>query len=322
MSHIATAPPTPSVPDAPRRPGLTLTVLSIACVAYVLQQTLVVPALPIFQEDLNTSATWAAWVFTGFLLTSAVATTPLGKLGDTYGKRRLLAISLGDLRRRHRGRRAVHHDRHAHRLARAAGRRRRHLPAVLRHHSRRVPARARRGGPRPALGDVRDRRGRGPGALRSDPPGAELALALLVRRHPGGHRPGDGVEADPRVARAHALALRRLGRPHPVDRPVRAPARPERGRPLGLAQRPDARRVRPGLRGPGPLGLGRDQGAGPHDGHARHAPAGRLLDQRAGPGGRLLDVRHLPAHADPGAARARPAGGPRGARSTTASRAA
>ena len=74
MSHIATAPPTPSVPDAPRRPGLTLTVLSIACVAYVLQQTLVVPALPIFQEDLNTSATWAAWVFTGFLLTSAVAT--------------------------------------------------------------------------------------------------------------------------------------------------------------------------------------------------------------------------------------------------------
>ncbi len=95
MSHTATAPPTPSVPEAPRRPGLTLTVLSIACVAYVLQQTLVVPALPIFQKDLNTSATWAAWVFTGFLLTSAVATTPLGKLGDTYGKRRLLAISLG-----------------------------------------------------------------------------------------------------------------------------------------------------------------------------------------------------------------------------------
>src|SRR6476620_4012833 len=91
MSHTtAIAPSTPSVPDPPRRPGVTLTVLSIACVAYVLQQTLVVPALPIFQKDLNTSATWAAWVFTGFLLTSAVATTPLGKLGDTYGKRRLL----------------------------------------------------------------------------------------------------------------------------------------------------------------------------------------------------------------------------------------
>ena len=88
MSH-----PDPAQPL--RRPGLTLTVLSIACVAYVLQQTLVVPALPIFQQDLHTSATWAAWVFTGFLLTSAVATTPLGKLGDTYGKRRLLAVALG-----------------------------------------------------------------------------------------------------------------------------------------------------------------------------------------------------------------------------------
>jgi EmrB/QacA subfamily drug resistance transporter len=86
---------TPSPTEARRRSSVTLTVLSIACVAYVLQQTLVVPALPIFQQDLHTSATWAAWVFTGFLLTSAVATTPLGKLGDTYGKRKLLAVALG-----------------------------------------------------------------------------------------------------------------------------------------------------------------------------------------------------------------------------------
>jgi EmrB/QacA subfamily drug resistance transporter len=77
-----------------RRPGLTLTILAVACVAYVLQQTLVVPALPNFQHDLNTTETWAAWVFTGFLLTSAVVTTPIGKLGDAYGKRKLLVISL------------------------------------------------------------------------------------------------------------------------------------------------------------------------------------------------------------------------------------
>jgi len=77
-----------------RRPGLTLTILAVACVAYVLQQTLVVPALPNFQHDLNTTQTWAVWVFTGFLLTSAVVTTPIGKLGDAYGKRKLLVISL------------------------------------------------------------------------------------------------------------------------------------------------------------------------------------------------------------------------------------
>ncbi len=78
-----------------RRPGLTLTILSVACVAYVLQQTLVVPALPNFQTSLHTTETWAAWVFTGFLLTSAIVTTPIGKLGDAYGKRKLLVISLG-----------------------------------------------------------------------------------------------------------------------------------------------------------------------------------------------------------------------------------
>lgn len=78
-----------------RRPGQTLTIRAVACIAYVLQQTLVVPALPSFQTSLHTSETWAAWVFAGFLLTSAIVTTPIGKLGDAYGKRRLLVILLG-----------------------------------------------------------------------------------------------------------------------------------------------------------------------------------------------------------------------------------
>ncbi len=77
------------------RPGLTLGLLAVVCVSYVLQQTLVVPALPTIQRDLGTTTTWTAWVFTGFLLTSAVATPLLGKLGDTYGKKRLLMVAMG-----------------------------------------------------------------------------------------------------------------------------------------------------------------------------------------------------------------------------------
>ena len=80
--------------SATRRPHLTLAILSIAAVSYVLQQTLVVPALPTIQRDLDTTNTWVTWVFTGFLLTSAVATPLLGKLGDIHGKRRLLVISM------------------------------------------------------------------------------------------------------------------------------------------------------------------------------------------------------------------------------------
>lgn len=77
------------------RPGVTLGLLAVVCVSYVLQQTLVVPALPTIQRDLDTTTTWTAWVFTGFLLTSAIATPLLGKLGDTYGKKRLLMIAMG-----------------------------------------------------------------------------------------------------------------------------------------------------------------------------------------------------------------------------------
>lgn len=76
------------------RPSVTLVLLAVACVSYVLQQTLVVPALPTIQRDLNTTTTWSTWVFTGFLLTAAVATPLLGKLGDTYGKKRLLVIAM------------------------------------------------------------------------------------------------------------------------------------------------------------------------------------------------------------------------------------
>src|ERR671910_677902 len=58
-------------------------------------QTLVVPALPFFQREFDTTASWATWIATGFLLSSSVLTPILGKLGDSYGKKRMLVISLG-----------------------------------------------------------------------------------------------------------------------------------------------------------------------------------------------------------------------------------
>ena len=55
---------------------------------------MVVPALPVIQRELDTTTTWATWVLTVFLLVASVATPVLGKLGDQYGKERLLVISL------------------------------------------------------------------------------------------------------------------------------------------------------------------------------------------------------------------------------------
>jgi EmrB/QacA subfamily drug resistance transporter len=77
-----------------RHYNVTLAILTLAGIAYALQQTMVIPALPTLQRDLHTTTTWVTWVLTVFLLVASVATPVLGKLGDQYGKERLLVISL------------------------------------------------------------------------------------------------------------------------------------------------------------------------------------------------------------------------------------
>jgi EmrB/QacA subfamily drug resistance transporter len=74
--------------------NVTLAILTLAGTAFALQQTMVIPALPTLQHDLHTTTTWVTWLLTVFLLVASVATPLLGKLGDQYGKERLLVISL------------------------------------------------------------------------------------------------------------------------------------------------------------------------------------------------------------------------------------
>jgi EmrB/QacA subfamily drug resistance transporter len=75
--------------------GVTLAVLTVAGISFAVMQTLVVPALPFFQREFDTTAAWATWIATAFLLSSSVLTPIVGKLGDSYGKKRMLVISLG-----------------------------------------------------------------------------------------------------------------------------------------------------------------------------------------------------------------------------------
>ncbi|MFL5927874.1 MAG: MFS transporter [Gaiellaceae bacterium] len=74
--------------------NVTLAILALAALAYSLQQTMILPALPSLQRDLHTTTAWVTWLLTAFLLVSAVATPILGKLGDQYGKERFLLVSL------------------------------------------------------------------------------------------------------------------------------------------------------------------------------------------------------------------------------------
>src|SRR6185437_11012632 len=78
-----------------QHPMVTLAVLATAGLAFALLQSLVAPALPEIQKDLGISETTATWILTSYLLSASVATPILGRLGDMYGKERLLLIAIG-----------------------------------------------------------------------------------------------------------------------------------------------------------------------------------------------------------------------------------
>jgi MFS family permease len=71
-----------------------LAALFLSAAGYSLLQSLVVPALPTLADELDASPTGAAWIFTAFMLTTCIATPIVGRLGDMYGRRRLLIAML------------------------------------------------------------------------------------------------------------------------------------------------------------------------------------------------------------------------------------
>ena len=72
----------------------SLAILSASALAFSLAQTMLIPALGELTHQLGTDAGGIAWVLTGYLLAAAVATPIAGRLGDMFGKRRLLVLSL------------------------------------------------------------------------------------------------------------------------------------------------------------------------------------------------------------------------------------
>jgi EmrB/QacA subfamily drug resistance transporter len=75
-------------------PTVILAVLLVAGLAYAVLSSAVIPALPTIQHHLHTSETGATWILTAFLLSASVGTAIIGRLGDMYGKERLLLWTL------------------------------------------------------------------------------------------------------------------------------------------------------------------------------------------------------------------------------------
>lgn len=79
------------------RPFLLLATLALAGAAFALLQSLVAPALPVIQRELSATPTAAAWIFTAYLLGASIATPIAGRVGDMFGKKRMMLVSIGAL---------------------------------------------------------------------------------------------------------------------------------------------------------------------------------------------------------------------------------
>ncbi|MFJ8152871.1 MFS transporter [Streptomyces sp. NPDC094468] len=88
MTHTTT--------DQPARgaSGAVVPVLAFAGIVVAVMQTLLVPVIKDLPQLLGTEPSNATWVLTSTLLSGAVATPIMGRLGDLYGKRRMLIFSL------------------------------------------------------------------------------------------------------------------------------------------------------------------------------------------------------------------------------------
>ena len=78
------------------RPHSTAIVLylSLGGLSFAVLQSLVAPALSTIGRDLDASTSATSWVLTAYLLSAAVLTPVLGRLGDMVGKRRVLIVVL------------------------------------------------------------------------------------------------------------------------------------------------------------------------------------------------------------------------------------
>ena len=74
-----------------------IAVLALAGIVVALMQTLIIPIVPDLPGLVGASAADAAWAITATLLAAAVATPVVGRLGDMFGKRRMMLLSLAVL---------------------------------------------------------------------------------------------------------------------------------------------------------------------------------------------------------------------------------
>lgn len=73
---------------------VTFAVLTVSVASFALMQSMTVPVLSQIETELNTDQTTVTWVLTAYLLSASVFTPIVGRLGDAFGKQRMMVFSL------------------------------------------------------------------------------------------------------------------------------------------------------------------------------------------------------------------------------------
>jgi MFS family permease len=93
----ATALPGAAAGPTAGRARVELLIVSTGALLVSLSQSVLVPVLAILPERLHTSTSNVEWLLTSTLLVGAVAVPLFGRMGDLFGKRRLLIVALAAL---------------------------------------------------------------------------------------------------------------------------------------------------------------------------------------------------------------------------------
>jgi MFS family permease len=74
--------------------GLVLLAVLLAAIVSTFEATMMYTSLPVLETDLHTDASSVSWVLTGFALVGAASAAISGRLGDVFGRKRVLVILL------------------------------------------------------------------------------------------------------------------------------------------------------------------------------------------------------------------------------------
>ncbi|EWG06737.1 MAG: multidrug resistance protein [Candidatus Aramenus sulfurataquae] len=72
----------------------TMALLSAMLLIVNYVETMVIPALPTIETDFSISATLAGWITSAYMIVAAATSPLMGKLADTYGKKRMYTIAI------------------------------------------------------------------------------------------------------------------------------------------------------------------------------------------------------------------------------------